>query len=131
MTVRFVCAGQPIGKPRMTQRDKWAQRGCVTKYWRWCDDLRRAAQLTDKLQLATPHTLSICAYFQIPRSWTARQRVHLGGTYHTVTPDWDNVAKAVMDALIANDAVVSSGRTCKLWDDGKGPRVEVILEELR
>lgn len=130
MTLRFTCQGQPLGKPRMTRRDKWAKRACVTKYWRWCDDLRGSAQLKQKLQLDTPHKLSICAYFQIPRSWTARQLVHLGGTYHTVAPDWDNVAKAVMDALIENDAVVSFGRTCKLWDDGNGPRVEVILEEL-
>lgn len=131
MTVsQFVCFGQPLGKPRMTQRDRWKQRPCVVQYWKWCDKLRAKAGLRQKLTLTAPHKLYICAWFQLPSRLTKKRLTEVSGTYHTCTPDWDNVAKGVMDALLVNDSMVSIGRVCKFWDDGDGPRVEIVLEEI-
>lgn len=46
-SVRFVVPGTPIGKPRMTQRDKWRvgpkARPCVQRYRDWADAIRQAA----------------------------------------------------------------------------------------
>src|SRR5689334_17701964 len=39
----IVIPGQPIGKPRQTQADKWKQRPCVVQYRLWADRARKAA----------------------------------------------------------------------------------------
>jgi len=42
--------GNPVGKPRMTRKDKWAQRPCVLRYREWADRARAAAGITDKVR---------------------------------------------------------------------------------
>lgn len=121
------CFGEPMGKPRMTRSDKWKQRKCVVRYRQWADSLREAAGLTEKYTLMLGCQMLIHAYFPIPNSWSRAAKEKMKGKPHLQKPDWDNVAKAVADALIANDHMIWSGLTTKYWDDGNGPRVEVWI----
>lgn len=117
---------QPIGKPRMTRRDKWAQRPSVVRYREWADEARRQVNLFSLP--ANPLRLKIVAYFEMPKSWSKAKRAELAGQPHRQKPDWDNVAKAVQDIFWAEDQVVAEGHVLKFWDDGNGARVEMEVE---
>lgn len=120
---RFTINQQPIGKPRMTQRDKWAKRPAVIRYRQWADEARE--QIQHITLPGEPISLTIRAYFAMPQSWSNRKRVELAGKPHRSKPDWDNVAKAIQDIFWTNDQMVAEGHVQKFWDDGGGARVEV------
>jgi len=100
----------PIGKPRMTQRDKWAKRPCVVDYYRFKDALRLAVQLPDDID-----NLSWTAYFPMPRSWSKKKKAEMDGKLHRQRPDRDNVDKAILDALLSEDSGIARGYTEKRW----------------
>lgn len=115
----------PIGKPRMTQRDRWKKRPCVLKYRAFADELR--AQ-TDGMIPEDPVSVSWVAWFPFPKSYSKKKRAALAGTIHRQKPDRDNVDKAILDVLFKEDCRVGHGELCKRWDDGKGPRIELRFE---
>ncbi|MBK1884758.1 RusA family crossover junction endodeoxyribonuclease [Luteolibacter pohnpeiensis] len=122
----------PLGKPRMTQRDRWKKRPAVLRYHAFKDTLR--ARLVDLPHLrklidsGTIHGLSWTAYFPMPPSWSKRKQASLAGALHQQKPDRDNIDKAILDALFTDDSGIASGRIEKRWDDGKGPRIEITFE---
>ena len=62
-----VVRGEPIGKPRMTKRDKWKQRECVLRYRAWADAARAAAGVhLTALQSGDPKNVFVRAYFPLP-----------------------------------------------------------------
>lgn len=124
--MEFVITGEPIGKPRMSRRDVWAQRPCVVAYRAWADKARAAAALALAV-VPTPDTVELVAYLPIPPSWSRRKAAEAAGRRHRTKPDADNVAKAALDALFKHDQVVSDLRVQKRWDDGGGPRLEVTV----
>lgn len=109
----FPFAGYP--KPRMTQRDKWRNppRNCVGIYRRFADNLRIFAA---NQRFVMPQ----CEYwllflFACPHSWSKKKQAAHHGKPHQTKPDKDNLEKAVLDALLADDASVWDGRVTKLW----------------
>ena len=121
MMNRVMLLGAPPGKPRQTQKDKWNPDDRVKIYRAWADLLRlKAFRRNRKIALEAPTVLRIAAYFQDGPQ-------HRVGP-HLVTPDVDNVAKAVMDALFLNDAMVYRVTAEKYWCDGGLPRVEIEWE---
>lgn len=122
----IVCHLTPIGKPRMTRRDKWAKRPCVLRYREFADNLRACF---DGVDLAGVHALSWTAYFPLPASWSRKRRSALAGQGHQSKPDRDNVDKAILDALFDEDSGISHGTLTKLWDDGAGPRIEIEIKK--
>ena len=122
-TKDIICFVTPIGKPRQTRRDKWAQRPCVLRYRAFADELRLAA---GKLP-ADVHGLSWCAYLPIPKSWSKTKRLAMYGAPHRQTPDKDNIEKAVMDALFKQDSGIYFGGGQKYWQLAEGPRLEITL----
>lgn len=123
--VTFVITGTPMGKPRMTQRDKWKKRPCIVRYRAWADSAR-AASPTDIPK--NPVLVSWTAYLPIPKSWAAKKSAAMAGTLHQAKPDRDNIDKGILDALFKNDCGVAAGTLVKRWDDGKGPRIIVQVE---
>ena len=123
MFANFCILGQPIGKPRMTQKDKWAKRPCVMRYREWADKARIVAGKLPQ----NPRTVSWTAYFEFPESYSAEKVAQLAGRPHRQKPDRDNVDKALLDSLFAQDCGVSDGTLSKRWDDGNGPRIEVSI----
>lgn len=118
----------PMGKPRMTQRDKWKKRKAVLKYHAFKDQLRICVNLTPNLRAAFDGgnitTLSWTAYLPLPASWTKSKKAAMAGTLHRAKPDRDNIDKAIMDALFADDSGIASGTIEKRWDDGNGSRID-------
>ena len=120
----FVVPGRPIGAPRQTQRDKWKQRPCVVAYRDWKDFARQCAgELPPADQVLA---LSWTAYFIPPESWSKKKRAAAIGTLHRSKPDRDNIDKAVLDALFAQDAAIAAGMICKRWDWVE--RLDVTIE---
>ena len=111
-----------IGKPRMTQRDRWKQRPCVVRYREYCDQLREAVG-----RVECTGVVNWTAYFPLPKSWSKRKKAELTGQPHQQKPDRDNIDKGILDALFAEDSGIHRGELIKLWDDGQGPRIELEI----
>jgi Holliday junction resolvase RusA-like endonuclease len=121
-TIHFIIPGEPVGKPRMTQRDKWKQRPCVMKYRQWADAAREyAGKIPDGVV-----RLDWKAVFSPPASWSKKKRAAVMGMPHRSRPDRDNIDKAVLDALFKQDSGIASGFINKVWGDV--PRLEVWIE---
>lgn len=118
------CPFAPVAKPRMTRRDKWAKRPCVMRYRKYADKLRACFAGVD---LTGIHSLSWVAYFPMPESWSKKRKAAMKGTGHYKKSDRDNIDKGVLDALFKQDSGISHGTLTKLWDDGKGPRIEITI----
>lgn len=78
-----------------------------------------------------PMKVSIEAVFDFPASWPSRVK-EMRNLPHVSTPDLDNIAKLILDAL--NGIVYADdGQICELVlrkRYGEGQRVEVVIEEL-
>lgn len=114
---------EPMGKPRMTRRDKWAERDCVQRYWAFKDKLK---YYVTNIPRDCSH-VSWTAYLPIPPSWSKKKREQMAGQPHRQKPDRDNIDKAILDALFGDDAGIATGSLSKFWDDGRGPRIELEM----
>lgn len=99
----------PIPKPRMTQRDKWARRPCVLRYFAFKDKVRAAeARIADSGSVIT-------FVVPMPKSWSKKKRAAMDGTPHQQKPDIDNLTKALLDAIFDDDSRVYQISTSKVW----------------
>lgn len=121
----FVVVGPPMGKPRMTQRDVWKKRPVVLRYHDYKDRINEAApNLVAKVDV---YAVDVKAYIAMPASWNKKKKAELDGTPHRSKPDWDNIGKAVCDALFKEDSCISDGRTRKFWCRDDEQRTEIKL----
>lgn len=73
-------------------------------------------------------------YLPIPKSWSLKQKedAMTGKRGHTKKPDWDNLAKAVTDAMNGivyhDDAQIVRASVFKQYGDD--PRVEICVESI-
>ncbi len=120
MSLDFQVFIDPIGKPRMTQRDKWQQRPCAMRYRAFCDKLRQsfAAQ-----RISLPDTFQIQFTIEMPASWSKKKRLEMNGRPHQTKPDLDNMLKAVCDALREDDSPIHAWTARKIW--GKCGMIEI------
>lgn len=109
----------PMGKPRMTARDKWKQRPPVMRYRAFCDEVR----LHD-IQVP-PADSHITYIIPMPKSWSQKKRALMDGKPHQQKPDVDNLTKALLDALFDDDSHIWDVRTSKLW----GEVGHIIIED--
>lgn len=113
----------PVGKPRMTQRDRWKQpkRPAVQRYHAMKDEVRLRG-------VSVPEGGgSLIFHMPMPESWSARRKCKMAGQPHQQRPDLDNLVKAVLDSIYDDDAVVHDLRVQKVWSyDGA---IEVIEGE--
>lgn len=102
----------PVPKPRMTRRDKWAERPAVMKYRAYCDELRLHLG-----QMRVPDDFSIDFYIEMPMSWSHKKRKRMDGQPHQSkrSHDIDNLLKAFMDAVFEDDGTVWRVRASKRW----------------
>lgn len=109
---QFVVPGKPVGKPRMSQRDKWQKRPCVLRYRDFCDRCRAAA---GELPTIPPARLHAVVFLALPKSWPAKKKEQLLGKGCRSKPDYDNLAKSIGDALFDEDSTIYHGTTEKYW----------------
>ena len=101
----------PVPKPRMTQRDKWQKRPAVMRYRAFCDDLRAR-------KCTFPESGShVIFHMPMPKSWSKKKRAEMLGQPHQQKPDVDNLAKAILDAVLKDDSGVWDMRTTKRWSE--------------
>jgi Holliday junction resolvase RusA-like endonuclease len=124
--IRITIPGPPMGKPRMTQRDKWAKRPCVLRYREWADKARDCAAKAGGLPSPEKiRRITMMAYFSPPKSLPKWRRELMLGALHRVKPDMDNILKC-MDALFTEDSAIPAGAIEKRWDET--PRLEITIE---
>lgn len=115
----------PVPKPRMTQRDRWAKRPAVVRYYNFCDTIRelwsqeleRDNVLGDSPLTAVPASVHLIFGIEMPKSWSAKKRLAMNGQPHQQKPDIDNLIKAFLDALCTDDSYVYDIRAVKRWSD--------------
>jgi Holliday junction resolvase RusA-like endonuclease len=95
----------------MTRSDVWKQRPAVLRYRAFADELRL------KYREDLPYSVKLRFEIAMPKSWSAKRRAAMRGLPHQQKPDWDNLAKAVQDALLPEDSVVWRCLTEKVWAD--------------
>lgn len=100
-----------VGKPRMTQRDKWKGRECVRRYYAFKDEIREYGVTMPKFGY---HVIFI---MPMPEKWSKKKRAEMCGKLHETKPDKDNLEKALLDAVFKDDSVVSDGRVSKIWGE--------------
>lgn len=113
----------------MIRADKWKRRECVERYRSWADEARLAAtgSPTGRIE-ADVLALHAYAHFPMPESWSAAKKTAHVGRLHRAKPDGDNVCKAVMDSLFAEDKTVAVMQCTKLWcEENEQPRTDVFL----
>jgi Holliday junction resolvase RusA-like endonuclease len=84
----------PVAKPRMTQRDRWARRACVLRYFAFRDAFRPVMAILKPLE-----GYSITFIVPMPMSWSKKQKIAMDGEPHMSRPDIDNFLKGVLDCL--------------------------------
>ena len=111
MAVDFTYRGKPVGKPRMTQRDKFHKRPAAQRYW----DFKAALRATAGPLLPGPDMVVVSAWVPMPPSWSKTKKEAMACQPCRQKPDWDNIGKAVCDALFDEDACIWVGVTIKYW----------------
>ena len=84
----------PVAKPRMTQRDRWAHRSCVDRYFSFRDSFSPVMAILGPLE-----GYSITFVIPLPKSWAKKRKSERNGTPHAIRPDIDNFLKAILDCL--------------------------------
>jgi len=104
----------PIGKPRMTRRDKWAHRKCVDEYFTFKDKL---VLLAKKAKFTLPDKFRVEFLIRMPNSWSEKKKKLMIGKPHQQKSDLDNLVKALMDCLRKSDEGVYHIEMSKTWWD--------------
>lgn len=100
---------RPIGKPRMTQRDKWKPSLATSRYRAYKDELNWLFKDT------IPDQLDVTFNIEMPKSWSEKKKTKMDGTPHQQKPDIDNLVKGLLDALCEEDAYVFRVNAVKYW----------------
>lgn len=101
----------PVPKPRMTQRDRWAKRPVVLKYFKFCDELRA-------MDCELPESgAKITFQMPMPKTWSKKKRAEMLGQPHRQRPDVDNMLKALQDAVHEEDSHIWNVEITKLWSN--------------
>jgi hypothetical protein len=98
----------------MTQRDRWARRPVVLRYFAFRDAVRASGI---QLPASGWHVVFV---LPMPRSWSKAKRAEHDGQPHRARPDLDNLLKALLDALYGEACGVWDGRATKIWGAAGG-----------
>lgn len=112
----------PLAKPRMTRRDVWAKRKVVIRYREFCDELRTQAE-----GWTLPDAFRARFIIPMPKSWSKKKKLQKVATPMQQRPDADNLAKALMDALLKEDSTVWKLEIEKIW----GEEGAIIIDDLQ
>lgn len=102
----------PVSKPRQTKSDVWKKRPVVMKYRKFADELRAFCK---KHNFVPGEELEMEFHIPMPKSWSKKKKAEMEGKPNRSRPDSDNLAKAVLDALLPEDSTVWSLNIIKRW----------------
>ena len=133
-TVSFFIPGPPRGKgrPRHTSRGGYHRTYTDAKTKAYERQVKESYEEAGGQMMTGPLSITILAEFEIPKSYTKRQKRELPGKPHTHKPDLDNVIKSILDGLngaaYEDDSTISEIRAGKRYGEEAG--VEVTIKEL-
>ena len=107
----------PLGKPRMTQRDRWQKRPAVKRYYNYKDKLKELTAINGYKINEDIGTLRITFTLPMPPSWSKKKKLTLNGKPHRQRPDIDNLIKAFLDCLLKEDSMIHSVLANKVWGE--------------
>jgi Holliday junction resolvase RusA-like endonuclease len=131
--IKLTVPGIPVAKqrPRVTRRGITFTPAKTLNYETYVRELFAVQYPTFK-PLTGPIMLKVWAYFPIPRGTSKRTRelMESGSIRRDKRPDYDNLAKAISDALngVAYD---DDGQICSAWIEklySERPRLEIELQ---
>ena len=103
-------AVDPVGKPRMTQRDRWKKRPVVLAYFAYRDEIKKQAE-----EWVPPdYGLKILFVIPMPASWSGVKKAKMLGELHQQKPDIDNLLKAFFDCF-GEDCHIANVQATKRW----------------
>ena len=103
----------PMSKPRQTRSDVWRQRPIILRWRAWADEIRAICK---EKNFVPSNELLMEFHIKIPKSYSKKKRAeHIGQPHIMNRLDVDNLAKAVMDALIKDDGRVHFLQVKKFW----------------
>ena len=112
----------PVTAPRMTSRDKWGtnKRPCVERYHAYRDEVKLKKV---KLPVYGSHVIFT---LPMPNSWPNKKKAQFDGKPHQLvrSNDVDNLLKALMDSVYANDGMIWDIRCTKIW--GYEGQIEIV-----
>lgn len=113
---------RPIGAVRLTQSAKWRPTPAAKRYFEWksafAEIVYRAVKDERAFHLVELESAAWWRfYIAMPASWSLRKRRLLANTPCMSKPDWDNCAKAVYDAVFAEDKWTWDVRGSTIWTD--------------
>lgn len=111
---------KPVGKPRMTQRDRWNPSEAAKRYFLFKEHLNLLAN-TARFKIG--NRIDVLFFIEMPKSWSKKKRAEMEGQPHKQKPDTDNLIKAFCDALTNDDSVIWDKRGRKFW--AEKPRIIV------
>lgn len=114
----------PVAKPRLTQRDRWAKRPAVVKYFAFKDQIR--AMYKEEL----PERVALTFFIPMPQSWSNKKRERMFLKPHQQRPDTDNLIKAVLDSLCDEDSHVWEIHAIKVWSEIGGISIGEVEDEI-
>ena len=134
--IEFTVEHEPVGQPRHRVGTIRGKSRLYLPSRHPVHAFKRAIRLAcgKRKHLQGPLRLVVNAWFQRPKSKTWKTRL-MPAYFHEAKPDFDNIMKAVADALNSvawgDDAQISVGIVRKYVCSGVcSPRVEILIEEL-
>lgn len=98
----------PVSAPRQVRRDSFKPSPHVRRYRAFRDQVRL-------YRVELPPCAWLIFELPMPDSWSRAKRARLLGMPHEQKPDRDNLEKALLDAVYAEDSGVWHGMTTKIW----------------
>ena len=123
MVVEYVLDISPSTWVRMTAKSKF--KPSAIAYYDWKGDVASLAKQQGLKGLKSFYEVDF--YCQMPKSWSKKKREEMEGKPKQVTPDWDNYAKALQDALAKEDGYIYGCCACKYWSTK--PRIVIRQNE--
>lgn len=126
-TRQFTIHTEPVPAPRMTKRDvyrvtaKYPRRPCVQRYFDYKETIQRAVGDIP----IVPDEIHAVFHLSMPDSWSKKKRQDMEGKPHRQKPDFDNLAKSILDSLFLQDGGVWKGTFEKRW--AVHGRVELLM----
>lgn len=88
-----------------------------------------AAEAKSKRFLFPPVGASITFFIPVPPSWSKKKKKLHHGRFHQSKPDLDNLLKALMDSLMAEDKQIAHIELSKRWVDFETGWIEISYKE--
>ena len=112
----------PVTAPRQSQSSRWKPTPHIQRYRCYRDELRircNAAKFTLSDQI------EMIFYLPMPKSWSKRRKLQMDNQpAKSNSKDIDNLAKAVMDALLPQDRHVWRIVASKFWAYSGGVHIK-------